>query len=118
MKWFRCVKCGLVDNKVHAPLTVTATIWLSKQGELSSDWEGELPLESLDVNALVCPSCGGKVEIEDVPCEHQWGETQLGYGDNKGKARRTCLLCGKEEIGTIAAIVWGEQSCPAPVTWQ
>ena len=117
MKRFKCLTCGAVDNNAYAPLTITANIWLSKRGELSSDWEDELPLDSLDMDTLVCPSCGGKVEIEDAPCEHEWGEIEIGYGHNKGKARRICTKCGKEEMGTIATIIWGDQVVPSQVDW-
>ena len=100
---FVCVKCGEQRKELEAvPIQIEVQVELNKHGEPFSYWEGELPTDSLEVAKLVCPVCGGCMEIKDVPCTlHEWGETKTGYGDWEGKVMRRCVKCGEMQMGTL-----------------
>ena len=100
---FVCVKCGEQRKGLDdVPMQITAWVELSSKGIMLSDWEGDLPTETLTPDSFVCPVCGGRMEIRDVPCTlHEWGETFTGYGKLEGKVMRQCAKCYKRQIGTL-----------------
>ena len=106
MKWFYCEYCDKKYSGLNVLLKIEAYVYLHN-GEMRSEWEGDLPLDNLSPDDFACPECGGEIRIAEAPCDHDWGGVQLGYGDAKGKVLRRCRICNERQIGKVVP-VWDE----------